>query len=167
MTILTLFKSTTLTINHSCLLCGTHCKRVICDRCFSTLSFLDQNQCSLCAMPLGMNAICPSCLASPPKFDRIWCPLIYEGLISQLLNHYKERRHTGLIHFFSSLLAQHLPSSFSDSRSFFCITSPPSQQKRFCQRGFLRDCKTLEGWPRGKVCFKLHLAEIYKQLNAL
>ena len=67
---------------------------------WKTLHFLDAPFCAVCGVPFavdaGLDAVCPSCLAQPPAYDRARAAFVYDDHSKRLILDFKYRdRHDG------------------------------------------------------------------------
>jgi predicted amidophosphoribosyltransferase len=67
-----------------CMLCRALVREPgnLCPDCWQTIAFLDGPMCDCCGLPfefdIGANALCASCLARPPAFDRAHSVMRYD-----------------------------------------------------------------------------------------
>ncbi len=104
---------------------------------FGAIRFLSPPFCARCSYPFehdeGGGAVCGSCLAAPPVYDRMRSPLIYGDGVSDLVLHLKRGgRRTGL-RFYAGLIYQ----SGADLIDTADLLIPiPLHYRRLVSRGF-------------------------------
>ena len=141
-----------------CCLCGlrSYQSQPLCSACHLGLSH-NTVCCEFCALPLlelkkGRRALCGLCLQSPPEFNRVIAPWLYDRQFAHLIHQWKfqgERRLTPLLA--SLWLSQlHSPPNHID-----LIVPVPLHWSKFWQRGYNQSellamelsaqCKELKG----------------------
>lgn len=65
----------------------------VCHSCAAQLSYIGNNHCKICTLPfdlaVGNDMECGECLKSPPFFDKIYAPFLYDGTIIKLILQFK------------------------------------------------------------------------------
>ena len=107
-----------------------------CVDCWQKLHFLNAPWCSGCASPFafdrGADALCASCLDSPPKHDGIRAAVKYDDLSSQVALRLKYAGKIGLAKMIAHRLVRHLP----DASSGIIVTPVPLHWTRMWSRSF-------------------------------
>lgn len=126
-----------------CLLCGLRSYRdfALCHPCKSGLAANDVC-CIQCALPMprplsnrrgGRRALCGQCLLSPPPFDRVVAPWLYDEQIAFLIHRWKFHGERQL----TPLLAHLWLEKFSQNPQPIDVIVPvPLHWRKFWQRGF-------------------------------
>lgn len=117
--------------NH-CFLCGTPCQRVLCTDCSQDLPD-NRLCCPRCAVPQTHNDLCGECLLTPPAFDRVISPFIYDEQVPQLINRFKHHSHLRLGKYLSTHLAEQIRAA-DDLPDL--LTAVPLHWRRRLERGF-------------------------------
>ncbi|MFT5709334.1 MAG: ComF family protein [Halioglobus sp.] len=126
-----------------CLLCGLRSYRdfALCQPCESGLAANDIC-CTQCALPMSQplprhvsrgDALCGQCLLSPPAFDRVVAPWLYDEQMAFLIHRWKFHGERQL----TPLLAHLWLEKFSKSFQAIDIIVPvPLHWRKFWHRGF-------------------------------
>ena len=126
-----------------CLLCGLRSYRdfALCDPCESGLAANDVS-CAQCALPIpgplqnpggSRGALCGQCLLSPPAFDRVVAPWLYDEQMAFLIHRWKFHGERQL----TPLLAHLWLKQFSGKLQTIDIIVPvPLHWSKFWLRGF-------------------------------
>lgn len=97
-------------IPHRCLVCREEVlsKNSLCSKCWPQLAFISQPFCEVCGMPFDFevekNALCGSCLETPPPFDKARAAFYYGGASKDLILKFKHGDATELAPAFASWL---------------------------------------------------------------
>jgi ComF family protein len=148
---------------HHCMLCGLRSHRDVplCLECEHEMP-ANHTSCARCAIPLpplnGLVAarICGSCLSSPPSFDRVIAPWLYEEYFAYLIHRWKYQREQHLTPLLASLWRQH-----AQFHSPIDVLVPvPLHWRRHWRRGFNQSellCRQLQaGCPELQSCTMDH-----------
>ena len=122
-----------------CALCGLRSYRnaALCLDCEREMP-VNHSYCARCAIPLPLLTgpatarLCGSCLSSPPPFDRVIAPWLYEEYFAHLIHRWKYQRQQRLTPLLASLWQQHaqLQSSLD------VLVPVPLHWRRRWRRGF-------------------------------
>ena len=114
-----------------CFLCGaTSRDGVFCGACDSSLPYLTQPHCPICALPIPSGEICGGCIQYPPPFKRTIAVFAYAFPLDKLIQALKYGEQLLLVnHLADKLTAQ------VDSRPD-CILPMPLHPARLRERGF-------------------------------
>ena len=121
-----------------CLLCGNRGEKSQ-DLCFSCRQNLIVNQycCQCCGQvfdePEQNPVICGRCQHSPPYFDKVYAPYVYQTAMRYLLLQLKFQRRYQISRLLGTLLSEHL-KQFSPLPD--CLIAVPLHRHRYRQRGF-------------------------------
>lgn len=125
-----------------CLLCGLRSYRnfALCTPCESGLVANDIC-CAQCALPMPQplaghsdrGALCGQCLLSPPAFDRVVAPWLYDEQMAFLIHRWKFHGERQLTPLLAHLWLQPLSESFQD---IDIIVPVPLHWRKFWHRGF-------------------------------
>jgi ComF family protein len=115
----------------SCQLCGADgASRPLCPACLDDLPWLPAGGCAVCALPLREGNVCGTCLASPPRFDRVEAVFAYEYPVDALVRAYKYGGRLALARVLGELLARRV------ARDVDAIVPMPLARGRLAERGF-------------------------------
>lgn len=109
----------------------------VCSACAQKIFHIDQNRCKICSMPfelaIGDDMECGECLKTPPFFDKIYTPFLYEGTIVTLILQFKH--HDAL--FLAPILSHFLQNYAKDQNINADIIMPvPLHTKKFLKRKY-------------------------------
>jgi ComF family protein len=120
-----------------CLVCGaTANKHSLCADCQNELPANDY-ACRRCAEPLPEGCIdnlCGRCLKSPPAFDQVFSPYLYQPPLDRLITRFKFQADLGAGHILAKLLYQHIEQNIQHYPQ--CLVPVPLHKTRLRQRGF-------------------------------
>lgn len=145
-----------------CLGCGDEIG-FICENCHKKIAF-NKSFCSFCAYPLLEDAedlICGNCLKNKPEFSKTISPLIYDGLIRDIL---LSAKFNGKYHYYERLIehiyndCEHL---FEQIKSAEAIIPVPLSRKRLIERGYNQSA-IIAKYLAKKFNKKLILSELIK-----
>ncbi|WP_235602992.1 ComF family protein [Piscirickettsia litoralis] len=104
----------------------------LCNDCLGDLSFI-QDACPRCALPMMTdNALCGTCLNSPPPFHYSHSLLEFNWQSQFLIHHLKYKKNPAFAKLLATLFIQHLNIDiFPDA-----LLAVPLHNKRLKQRGF-------------------------------
>jgi ComF family protein len=94
--------------------CGavTEAPHRFCLTCWSALTFLGEPCCARCALPFaygsGADALCGSCLAEPPAFDRLRAAVAYGDISREVALKLKYGGRPGIAETMARFMARHL-----------------------------------------------------------
>ncbi len=115
-----------------CLLCGACSGREnICGDCLSSLPYLPESRCRICANPC-VGDLCGSCLARKPLFSRTLAIFSYEFPVDALIQSLKYRGNLALASTFANMLV-HASENFPKPDLFMPVPMHPA---RLRERGF-------------------------------
>lgn len=107
----------------------------LCDSCRADLPWLDNRQCSICALPLETtNTICGTCLKAPPIFDQCKALFKYHSPIDTLISQFKYEGNLTVGELLSTMLISHLPFASASPPDLFIPM--PLHSSRLHERGF-------------------------------
>jgi len=116
-----------------CLLCDAACRaKLICGPCDTALPRLARARCRRCAtpIPLSGDALCGGCLASPPNFDRLIAPFVYDFPVDALIRALKYGKRLTI----ARLLANAMAPVIDEAADV--ILPMPLSEARLRERGF-------------------------------
>ena len=119
-----------------CELCGTSCHaRQLCSGCIADLPRLT-NACMRCAepMPMAGEQLCGKCQKSPPAFDTVYSPFLYNDPVSGLIQQLKFDHKLHLARLLGTLLADYLEHALHTRPEL--IVPVPMHRRRLGERGF-------------------------------
>ena len=122
-----------------CALCGLRSHRAVplCLACEQEIP-VNHTCCTRCAIPLPPTAepqtgrVCGSCLQSPPAFDRVIAPWLYEEYFAHLIHRWKFQREQRLTTLLAALWRQHAQLH----APIDALVPVPLHWRRQWQRGF-------------------------------
>lgn len=120
-----------------CIGCGNEIG-FICKDCHKKITF-NRNFCSLCAYPLSEgieDLICGNCLKNKPLFTKTIAPLIYDGLVRDILISAKFNRKYFFIERLIDQIFQDCEYLFEHIESAEAIIPVPLSRKRLIERGY-------------------------------
>lgn len=118
-------------VSARCLLCHAPCApHAVCRACSGEFQRLVRPLCEQCATPLPHGRRCGSCLAAPPRFDRLIAPFVYAFPVDALIHALKYGRRL----IASRPLAEALAATV-DERADLIVPMPLSAA-RLRERGF-------------------------------
>lgn len=128
--------------SHQCLLCGDLNPQRICQQC--KIYFQPpQKPCKRCAIPLPLSGqhhepICGECLKTPPSYDHVFTPYVYEQPLAKLIQDFKHKGHEHIGRALADLLCESVKTYFEKNFSLFPdrIIAVPLHWRRQWQRGF-------------------------------
>jgi len=120
-----------------CLLCGNRGEQSqdLCLRCRQNL-IANQYCCQCCGQVFDeteQQLICGRCQHTPPYFDKVYAPYVYQSAIRYLLLQLKFQRRYQISRLLGTLLGEHL-KQFSPLPE--CLIAVPLHRSRYRQRGF-------------------------------
>ncbi|MCL2179139.1 MAG: ComF family protein, partial [Cystobacterineae bacterium] len=89
------------------------------------------SHCPLCMLPF---LPCPSCAASPPSFDSVHAPFVYEGPMASAIQRFKYKKYPELAAPLAKLWLAHLTSALPALP--LNVVPLPLHRLRYLQRGF-------------------------------
>lgn len=120
-----------------CISCGNNFG-FICEKCLSKLPY-NTNFCRRCGFPLQTqesDKLCGECLLNPPKFDFLYAPYIYDGVIKFLIHEAKFHKKTFYFDKLMEIATNDLLIRFEKFRNFDVIIPVPVSRKRLLERGY-------------------------------
>ena len=119
-----------------CALClAPTTKHALCDGCHRDLPWLDDKQCSICALPLETtDAICGGCLQHPPSFDQCKALFKYRSPIDKLISEFKYEANLATGALLTHMLVSHLSRSSTPIPDL--LIPMPLHSSRLQERGF-------------------------------
>lgn len=120
-----------------CVSCGNNFG-FICQNCLSKLPY-NTNFCCRCAFPLQTqdnDKLCGGCLLNPPKFDYVYAPFIYDGVIKFLIHEAKFHKKTFYFNKLMQIAKKDLLITFEKFSNFDVIIPVPVSRKRLLERGY-------------------------------
>ncbi|MEH6636638.1 MAG: ComF family protein [Halioglobus sp.] len=124
---------------HYCILCGLHSRQPV-PLCLDCQGGLQANHvcCRRCAIPLPplpdntTLRVCGACLQSPPAFQRVIAPWLYDEQLAYIIHQWKYHGATRLTPLLASLWLRHL----SNLTPVDLIIPVPLHWRRLWHRGF-------------------------------
>ncbi len=119
-----------------CVLCGTTTRQPqLCSGCQADLPRLT-NACMRCAepMPVAGEQLCGRCQQSPPAFNAVYSPFLYEEPIASLIQQLKFDHKLDLARTLGTLLGNYLSHALHTHPDL--IIPVPMHRRRLGQRGF-------------------------------
>lgn len=90
----------------TCIICKTVIKTgYLCDKCKSTLKFIEGNRCSICGKPIDYEGTCLDCLEHGHEFKQNISPFEYDGVVKDLIGRFKYFKERELAPFFADYMA--------------------------------------------------------------
>lgn len=119
-----------------CLACGAsgNWPAGVCESCRRQVRPLSEPRCPICGVAVGTPGCCGPCMQAPPPFVRLLAAARYEGLLRDLIQSFKYRRHTAYRRFLGELLANFLREQ--GKMPIDLITCVPLHWMRLMQRGY-------------------------------
>lgn len=127
-----------------CLICQQiHQEKIICLHCLDAFKreIQQTHQKTLCfkcgsAKIHAMHTLCPDCIQSPPKWERLYLLSDYQPLMKFLLHAYKYESKTSLQNIFAPLLYQQLNELGFLKLKIEAICAIPMHKKKYATRGY-------------------------------
>lgn len=113
----------------------------LCLTCWSSLSFLGPPACACCDRPFasaqGDGALCGSCIAQPPPWDRARAAVLYGDIARTLVMRFKYGRRVALSQLLARLMRARLAEALNEQPEALPLLIPvPLHRRRFWWRGF-------------------------------
>lgn len=120
-----------------CTLClAPTATKALCDGCYHDLPWLDNKQCSRCALPLETtDSICGGCLKHQPSFDHCKALFKYRSPIDTLISQFKYEGNLAIGELLTTMLVSHL-SNCSMNPAPDLLIPMPLHSSRLQERGF-------------------------------
>ena len=106
-------------------------------RAWRELHFIDEPYCDCCGVPFstdwGAGALCPSCIAEPPSFDRARAAVVFNNDSGGLVSSFKYGDRTELTGLFAGWMARAAPEVLSEKA---ILTPVPLHWRRLASRRY-------------------------------
>ena len=106
----------------------------LCRQCLSELSYIPEQRCLRCALPLPGGTLCRECADHPPPFDSACIPLCYDRHSAQLIKSIKRHSHSTALPLLAKLCAESLQRSAPMAERQ--LVAVPLHPRRTLVRGF-------------------------------
>lgn len=121
-----------------CIFCGKDIshfyEQPYCNSCKKLLHFNNSHRCKICDEPIQNEAtICDNCQRNKRSFQKIYCPLIYQGILRSSLISYKNDNKRYLAKGYAKIIYDYIGENF---KHFDFITFVPITKERLKERSF-------------------------------
>jgi ComF family protein len=129
---------TYLSAHQQCVFCHQGSNQRLCEHCRAYL-IQSQYACQSCALPLEHFATqCGECLKTPPVYDEIFAPLLYQFPLRELIHRFKNQGELRIGKALSDIFCDYLSTNYQQSHQQLpqWVAPVPLHWRRQWQRGF-------------------------------